>query len=384
MTNFQQYLSDWLNKEPGNPIGYLTEVLSDPECDEKVLKLALDDIRTALVKPRSDDAEEIILTGTIGSHSYGTNTPASDYDYMSAVVAPSSYYFGLKNWGSNGTKETEHQDPEKGLVEHKYYEIKKFVSMCAGMNPNAVPILWLNPMHYEVITPAGNLFIKNRTLFNSKKAYHTFSGYAMGQLHKMGGVFNDNEEQEKKIKKGYQDFQAWVTEEIEYLRKFRDLEANGTLDKVRERTDFGYRYWGTVPNEGLLNALIALRTHSIEECKRIKDGPITGRMGAKRKELRAQFGYDTKFAFHTIRLMRMCCEFLEHPEEGLKVYRKDIDAEHLFSIRMGKFTQEEVKQMADELFARSKKLLVTTDLPDKPNDEAINNLTMDIIRSVIA
>ena len=171
-------------------------------------------------KPNEKDT--IILTGVIGSHSYGTATPTSDFDYMSVVIASPDVYLGLANWGSAGTKDDVYEDPVKGLVEHRYFELKKFVGMCEGMNPNALPLLWLDPMHYEVMTPQGALLVQNRNLFNSKKVYSTFSGYAHGQLQKMGGVFNDAEEPNKLLKAGHQKFERWATSMIDFLRLVRD------------------------------------------------------------------------------------------------------------------------------------------------------------------
>jgi predicted nucleotidyltransferase len=322
-----------------------------------------------MAKPSSNDTT--ILTGVIGSHSYGTATPASDFDYMSVVIASPDVYLGLDNWGTAGTKDDVYEDAVKGLVEHRYFELKKFMGMCEGMNPNAIVTLWLEQQHYEVLTPAGQLLVRNREIFNSKKVYNTFSGYAHGQLQKMGGVFNDAEEPNKLLKAGHQKFQEWADFQIKLQREMRDGKYNGP-----ELNTQNY-------DEGYLNSLIELRTFSKEQCKRIKDGPITGRMGAKRKELRAQYGYDTKFAFHTIRLMKMCVEFLRNPEEGLKVYRKNIDADFLYSIRVGAYTQEEVKKMADDLFAEAKEALKTTSLPEEPDREGIHNLTCDLIRSTL-
>src|SRR3954466_15991549 len=99
--------------------------------------------------------DNIILTGTIGSHSYGTATPTSDYDYMSVVAAPADVYLGLDEWGVSGTIEEGYDDPEKGFVEHKYYELKKFIRMCIGFNPNVIPLLWLDPKHYTTMTAEG-------------------------------------------------------------------------------------------------------------------------------------------------------------------------------------------------------------------------------------
>jgi hypothetical protein len=332
------------------------------------------------------ERDKVILTGTIGSHSYGTATPTSDYDYMSFVLPEDQYLFGIREWGSSGTKEHEYDDPVKGFVEHKYFDIRKAISLCTNFNPNIIVMLWLQPEHYEVITPEGALLVQNRTLFNSKKMYHTFSGYAHGQLQKMGGVFNDNEEPNKLLRAGHVRFQEWAETEIAAERRKRDTKA--VIDRempgyeIVEEVNPGTNKWvPVIYDEGYLNALIALKTHSKEEIKRIKDGPITGRMGKKRKELREQYGYDTKFAFHTIRLMKMCVEFLKNPEEGLKVYRKGIDGDFLYSIRTGAFSQEDVKKMADDLFAEAKDVLKTSPLPDEPDYNGIQTLTMDLIRS---
>lgn len=329
---------------------------------------------------KPSDNDKVLITGTIGSHSYGTATPASDYDYMSFVMPEEKYLFGIREWRSAGTKDDEYDDPVKGFVEHKYFDIRKAISLCTNFNPNIIVMLWLQPEHYEVMTPEGALLVQNRTLFNSKKIYHTFSGYAHGQLQTMGGVFNDAEEPNKLLRAGHLRFQEYADSEIKAQRNYRDelaadkIPAGSLRRKVLEAAyDSGY-----------LNAVLALNSHSKEEVKRIKDGPITGRMGKKRKDLRDKYGYDTKFAFHTIRLMRMCIEFLKNPEEGLKVYRKGIDSDFLYSIREGALTQEEVKAMADELFAEAKEVVKTSPLPDKPDEEAIEKLTIDLIHQSMA
>jgi hypothetical protein len=103
-----------------------------------------------MAKPGEKDT--VVLTGTVGSHSYYTHKRLR----LSVVVASPEVYFGLANWGSAGTKEDVFDDPIKGLVEHKYF--------------NVVPLLWLDDQHYEVVTPAGQLLVRNRTLFNSKKS----------------------------------------------------------------------------------------------------------------------------------------------------------------------------------------------------------------------
>lgn len=313
-----------------------------------------------------------ILSGLSGSHSYGTAIEESDIDIMSLVVAPSSFYFGLDNWGNSGTKEIQFIDENGILNEHKFYEIKKAINLFSNFNPNIIGLLWLNK--YEHITSAGNLLVQNRTIFNSKKVYNTFVGYAYSQLQKMGGIFNDEEESNKLLKLGFQRILDYFESEIGFQRSCKEYGsiANKRLFNGFDPYDSGY-----------LNATLKLKDHTREEIKRIKDGPITGRMGVKRKELRDKYGFDTKFLFHLVRLMRMCNEFLLHPEEGLKVDRTNIDADFLYSIRNGAFTQEQGKQMADDLFGEAEKLLKITDLPDDIDREKINNLSMDIIKMTL-
>jgi uncharacterized protein len=99
-----------------------------------------------------------------------------------------------------------------------------------------------------------------------------------------------------------------------------------------------------------------------------------GYMGEKRKKLVKQFGYDTKHAAHLIRLLRMGTEYLTHGQ--LNVFRHD--AFVLLEIKQGKWSLKNVHQEANNLI---KELLVAykhSPLPDKVNDEHINELCVDM------
>lgn len=127
-----------------------------------------------------------ILTGYRGSHSHGTFVPSTDpnsiddIDLMSVCIPPIDYYFGLKNFGSRGTKEI--KEGEWDIVS---YELKKFVSLLMKGNPNVIGMLYLKPEHYLKLEEPGKLLIENRELFNSKEVYHSFLGYAKAQFYKM-------------------------------------------------------------------------------------------------------------------------------------------------------------------------------------------------------
>lgn len=237
--------------------------------------------------------EKTILTGLIGSNSVGTSTPESDKDFMSVILADEDKYLGLDWWGDQGTK-TYLRKLAGVEVEEVSYELSKFLRLCQNFNPNVIPLLWLDENNYILATPEGRELIKNRDMFNSKLAVNSFSGYALGQLKKMG-----------------------------------------------------------------------------ENCP-------TGKMGAKRKELRDKFGYDTKYAYHCIRLSTMLVEFLETGE--LTVYRGGKDADYLLDIRNGKYTYDYVVTEAGKLLQEAETLAKTSNLPDKPDKKRIREFCVKTLR----
>jgi uncharacterized protein len=74
----------------------------------------------------------------------------------------------------------------------------------------------------------------------------------------------------------------------------------------------------------------------------------TGYMGAVRKELRAKYGYDTKYLMHAVRLARMAKEFAESGGDRLQVNRTGIDADELKGIRAGEASLDECCRHIDE------------------------------------
>jgi predicted nucleotidyltransferase len=131
-------------------------------------------------------SEETILVGYRGSIAHGMYIPntdpdsVDDKDIMAIVVPDLTYYYGLNTWGSRGTRE--HFIDELDIVS---YEVRKFIELLAKANPNVLSLLWLNNNHYIKITDEGQKLIDNRRLFATKKAYHSFCGYAHSQLKKM-------------------------------------------------------------------------------------------------------------------------------------------------------------------------------------------------------
>lgn len=139
-----------------------------------------------ILKENPDLSDWCILLMYRGSIAHGMYIPKNDpnsiddKDIMAVCVPPIDYYFGLKQYGSHGTREIK-QDEWDIVI----YEAKKMISLLLKGNPNVLMALWLENKHYIAISKAGQYLIDNRDLFVGKHVYRSFTGYAYAQLKRM-------------------------------------------------------------------------------------------------------------------------------------------------------------------------------------------------------
>jgi hypothetical protein len=98
----------------------------------------------------------------------------------------------------------------------------------------------------------------------------------------------------------------------------------------------------------------------------------TGKMGASRKELVERYGFDVKFCYHAIRSARTILEFVENGGRKLNVERAD--AADLLKIRNGERNLKSCKEEYDDTKSRIAMLEPSCGLPDRPDEERINQL----------
>lgn len=126
---------------------------------------------------------DLILLGYRGSIAHGTYVPSSDpnsiddKDLMGVYIGAKEHYIGFEN-----RDVYERKINEWDVV---FYELRKFISLLLKSNPNVLMMLWLPEKHYLYKNEYGKMLIEARQLFVSKYAYHSFSGYAHGQFHRM-------------------------------------------------------------------------------------------------------------------------------------------------------------------------------------------------------
>lgn len=128
--------------------------------------------------------EDVILAGYMGSIAHGTYVPKSDpnsiddKDVMYVYIKPLEYYLGL----GRGKDTRTYNIKEWDVVG---YELRKYINLLLKSNPNVMSLLWIPEKYCLFTSPIGNLLREKRDIFVSRQAYHSFTGYAYGQLKRM-------------------------------------------------------------------------------------------------------------------------------------------------------------------------------------------------------
>lgn len=215
------------------------------------------------------------------------------------------------------------------------------VSLLLNCNPNVLSLLWLKDNAIIFQTPLGQRLQENRDIFVTKKAYHSFNGYAYGQFKRMTHM---NQEV-------LADIQARKVQLLSLACTERDGEIvlpPGATDDLIDR----YRQY-----------------------EELRGNYYKGYMGDKRRRLVERFGYDTKNAAHLIRILRLGIEFLT--EGTLYVERED--KHELMDIKRGLWPLDKVQAEAERLFALASEAYVRSPLPPEPDRKRAERLVIDIV-----
>jgi len=266
-----------------------------------------------------------------------------DKDIMGVYIGPLEHYLGF------GRKDVYEQ--WEGEWDSVFYELKKFVGLLLNCNPNVLSLLWLKPNHIIYVSSLGQRLRESRKLFVTKKAYHSFSGYAHDQFKKMIS-FN-------------QEAQA-LMEQLE-----KQLTSFG-IDPDSSDDGHALRGLDGQPFVGATTEMMEVVKRFRGERRRYYSG---GYMGRKRRELVRRVGYDAKNATHLIRLLRMGIEFLT---EGT-LFVERADATELLDIKRGSWPLEKVKTEAERLFQLAREAYVRSTLPPEPDRDLAERLCVEMI-----
>lgn len=167
--------------------------------------------------------DNLILKTVTGSHLYGTERADSDLDYMGVFIPSKEYVLGLKT-----CEQVELSEKHKDVpIDYTCYSVMKYIHLAIQNNPNILSLLYTPPERINHCNEYGRILLDNRDLFLSKKAYHTFRGYAHQQKTKMVIQKREGKRKEDVEKFGFDPKFAMHLMRLYY--ECIDIMVNGTL-----------------------------------------------------------------------------------------------------------------------------------------------------------
>lgn len=313
--------------------------------------------------------DNIILLGLGGSHAYGTNTEASDLDIRGIAVNTAEAILSddrFEQVVDNGTDTT-------------IYSFDKIISLFSACNPNTIEILGLRPSEILYLSPLGEGIFANKTAFLSRRAIHSFGGYASAQLRRLEN-------------KSARNFTQPEMEEF-ILASIRNASVS-FKDKYFEMPDDSIKlYIDASLHEELDSEIfmdVNLHHYPLRDYKNmwsdmnaiVKAYAATGH----RNTQAIMHSKIAKHMMHLVRLYLMCFDILENGE--IVTYREK-DHDFLMDIRNGKYIDENDKptkefyDILDELEHKFEVLKQTNNLPDKPDAKRIKKIICEVNQHII-
>lgn len=313
--------------------------------------------------------DRIIFLTLGGSYAYGTNVDTSDVDVRGCALNSCSDLLGLSNFEQVVNTETD----------TTIYSFNKLIGLLLNCNPNTIEMLGCKPEHYFFITDIGQEMIDNRKLFLSRRAVHSFGGYANQQLRRLeNALARDRLSQARKEEHILKSMQNAVKSFEGRYTSFK----NGSM----------VLYTAESNRDGLDREIFAdihIDKYPVREFNSVMND-LTNVIGTYEKLNHRNHKKDdnhlNKHATHLIRLYLMCLDILE--KEDIITYREN-DHDLLMSIRAGVYQREdgtyrpEFFDMVNDLENRLSYAKKNTALPDHPNMKLVEEFAISVNRRSI-
>lgn len=218
--------------------------------------MSTDDLLAFDGAPQWLRARTLYLTRA-GSQAYGTSTPTSDVDLRGIVAAPKSAVLGFMQ----GFEQFQCDQPDVLLL-----EIRRFFSFAADAHAWVLETLFVAPEDALVTSEIAAQIVANRQRFLSRKARHTFSGFAMAQLKRLRAhrrYIIDPPALGAPDRNGYE---QWLAK--------RNPKRAALEDRFGYDTKFGMHVVRLMrmAREVLEDGVLHVRRPDAEELRRIRDG----------------------------------------------------------------------------------------------------------------
>ena len=142
------------------------------------IKLKLDSTEYDFLCTNKHLGNNIMLLTLGGSHAYGTaiSTPeyCSDLDIRGIFAPRIEELLGLSRY----------EEFENKITDTVIHSLDKVINLMINANPNVIEMFGTKPEHIFKLSEEGKMLKDNFNLFLSRKATHSFGGYAQQQLRR--------------------------------------------------------------------------------------------------------------------------------------------------------------------------------------------------------
>lgn len=313
-----------------------------------------------------------------GSHAYGTNLPSSDEDFKGIVIPPKEYFLGF----NKKFEQTESRNPDIVL-----YDIRKFFRLAADCNPSIIEVLFTDPSDWilegesKAYLSFGKIYDEKES-FLSRKAKHTFSGYAISQLKRIKThkrwLLKPLSKPPTRQDYGLKENREVPKEQLGAAEAsiLRELDLSGGVPEFSKLETIAHKLGY---DDNFIDYLHREQKYRQAHQEWTQYCTWKEQRNPARAKLEAKFGYDTKHAMHLVRLLRMCREILEDGQ----VLVKRPDAKELLEIRAGAWNYEDLMTWAEKQDQELVEVEKRSKLPKSPDREKLNNLCINIIKEFL-
>ncbi|WP_027625501.1 DNA polymerase beta superfamily protein [Clostridium lundense] len=338
------------------------------------IKEKLNSNEYGFLRNNSNLNNNIILLTLGGSYSYGLNDENSDIDIRGIACNTREEILTMK------CRDKPYEDRETDTV---IYTLSQIIELLCNCNPNTIEILGCKEDHYFVLKREGRLLKDNANIFLSQKAISSFSGYANSQLRRLeNALARDSYSKKEKEKHILETINSMF---LKLSDRFKDIKEENKLhlyiDKSQKETYEEEIFMDIILNRYPLRDFKNIYSDIFNI---INDYDKLNHRNNKKDKLHLN-----KHISHLFRLYIMGTEILE--EKGINTYREE-DRGFLLDLKNGKYVTKKangeddysfVFDLLDPYIKRFNYAKEHTNLPENPNMNEVNDLVMEINRSVL-
>lgn len=308
---------------------------------------------------------KICLLGVGGSVAYGTNIPGkSDIDVRGIAVNSREDLLGLSNFECFVDTNTD----------TTIYGLNKIFHLLLNCNPNTLELLGLKPEHYLYVNRIGEVLLKNRKMFLSKRAVYSFGGYASSQLRRLDNkavrVVNQGQREHHILNSINNAFHTFPERYFSFPEDGIKLYIDKSEQEEYESEIFMDVNLSHYPLRDY-KAMWAEMNNIVKDYAKI----------GKRNKHAIEHDKLGKHMMHLIRLYMMCIDILE--KEEIITYRSE-EHELLMDIRNGKYLDKnkqpipEFYEMVNQYEKRMEYAKNNTSLPEIPDQKQTEELLIHL------